>query len=276
MSNTFDINRFGKVMKQQLVTRQHSVINTILGFGIAFSLVMIFSVSPLTFGEISEGIYKMKLGQSIGFIYPAVVVASQVFASYFIKDLYTKQARISDFMLPASLLEKFLSRVVMTVFVYMLAIFVGLVAGDIVQMIYSALVHHGQFYSVLSAISYSHFNVPTINDMSAFAIGMLSLLWVQSLYIIGGVLFRKTVWLKTTGILFIAGFLFTVLLSWVSFEFILTSDSFFSYLENMEVSDGTASMIASVVLLCLIAFNYFIAYKIFKRLQVINNRWINV
>ena len=101
--------------------------------------------------------------------------------------------------------------------------------------------------------------------------------YVHSLYIVGGTLFRRQQFLLTSMSIVIVGFLLV---------------SFLSNLDNVHIGfiDGTWDektetynqvfhpffYILNTTLCLLIVFHYWASYKLFTRMQVINNKWLNV
>jgi hypothetical protein len=88
---------------------------------------------------------------------------------------------------------------------------------------------------------------------------------MHSIYILGGTFFRRNAWLFTTISLILA----VIILSWIG-----TECGGFDL--NLQSTDSSMKLnIASVIFLILIVFNYIASYKLFTRMQVINNKWIN-
>ena len=120
------------------------------------------------------------------------------------------------------------------------------------------------------------------SDCSWKTAGFLTLawLWVHSVYVCLGCFFRRNSWIITSVILFVATTTLTFVASMLSLDFFNHNIHFHNGLYiggELYVIDGY-SIIATVVLLLtgFTVLNYWLAYKLFCRMQVINNKWINV
>ena len=103
--------------------------------------------------------------------------------------------------------------------------------------------------------------------------------YTHSLYTLGGTLFRRQQFLLTSGTIIVTVILLTIILNqidWDSahFEFITgTWDEKTSTYTH--IFHPSFYIINSVVSLFMV-FNYWASYKVFTRMQVINNKWLNI
>ena len=103
--------------------------------------------------------------------------------------------------------------------------------------------------------------------------------YTHSLYTLGGTLFRRQQFLFTSGTIVVTVILLTIILNqidWDSahFEFITgTWDEKTSTYTH--IFHPSFYIINSVVSLFMV-FNYWASYKVFTRMQVINNKWLNI
>ena len=103
--------------------------------------------------------------------------------------------------------------------------------------------------------------------------------YIHSLYVVGGTLFRRQQFLLTSATIAVVAILLIIVLNqidWnsVDFKFITGTwdEKTNTYTQTFHPS---FYMINSVVTL-LIPIHYWISYKLFTRMQVINNKWLNV
>ena len=82
------------------------------------------------------------------------------------------------------------------------------------------------------------------------------IIWMHSVYTLGGTVFRKSAWIITSLLLLVLG----IILMWSKFEVSLMADG----------------VIIILIFLVFAGLNYFMSYKIFCRMQLINNKWINL
>jgi hypothetical protein len=103
--------------------------------------------------------------------------------------------------------------------------------------------------------------------------------YIHSLYIVGGTLFRRQQFLFTSGTIVVVGILLIMLLNqidWNSIHFdFITGTWDEKTLTYTQIFHPSFYIINSVLML-LIAFHYWVSYKLFCRMQVINNKWLNV
>ena len=100
--------------------------------------------------------------------------------------------------------------------------------------------------------------------------------YIHSLYIVGGTLFRRQQFLFTSAVIAVVGILLVMLLNQVNpkIEFVTgTWDE--NTLTYTKIFHPSFYIINTVVTL-LIFFHYWASYKLFTRMQVINNKWLNV
>ena len=103
--------------------------------------------------------------------------------------------------------------------------------------------------------------------------------YTHSLYTLGGTLFRRQQFLLTSGTIIVTVILLTIILNQIDwdgahFEFITgTWDEKTSTYTH--IFHPSFYIINSVVSLFMV-FNYWASYKLFTRMQVINNKWLNI
>lgn len=100
--------------------------------------------------------------------------------------------------------------------------------------------------------------------------------YFHSLYIVGGTLFRRQQFLMTSAVIVVVGILLMMTLHQVhpQFDFITGTwdEKTYTYTKVFH----PAFYIINSVLTLLIPFHYWASYKLFTRMQVINNKWLNV
>jgi hypothetical protein len=197
--------------------------------------------------------------------------------SSILNNVRNKQQTIDFLTLPASNFEKFISRIMFVTLYYTGAFVVGLLAADVLQWLFSLLFFpFDQTGFVITHIQF--FSNPTIGnsfiestDLLSWLLGFtlfLGVIYVHSVYILGGTFFRKQAWVLTS----ITMFFLTIFIASV-----LDKSDFNINLADMS-SSGLEIIVSifDVIIVGLIAFNYWLAYRIFTHIQVINNKWFNL
>lgn len=188
-------------------------------------------------------------------------------------NMKTKEQRIMFKMLPASDLEKYLSRVIYITVVWFAIGILTYCLADICRMLICLISGtHGTYSTIPLALkmifSENHMNITARGIEYRFVI--LSIyawgFWVHSLYVLGGAFFRRRQFILTSCVHFLLGFLLLFLSRYDSSIFI---DPDTTHIRNLLYAYPFVAIAVAL-------FNWWLAYKLFKRSQVINNKWINL
>lgn len=177
---------------------------------------------------------------------------------WILNNMKTKEQRIMFKMLPASDLEKYLSRVIyITVIWFTIGILTYFLA-DICRMLICLISGtHGTYSTIPLALKM----ILTENHMIYAWV-----FWAHSLYVLGGTFFRRRQLILTSCVHFLLGFI-ALFLSRYKNSVIIDPD-------DMHIN--VLLCIYPFVAFAIALFNWWLAYKLFKRSQVINNKWINL
>lgn len=177
---------------------------------------------------------------------------------WILNNMKTKEQRIMFKMLPASDLEKYLSRVIyITVIWFAIGILTYFLA-DICRMLICLISGtHGTYSTIPLALKM----ILTENHMIYAWV-----FWAHSLYVLGGAFFRRRQLILTSCVHFLLGFIALFLSRYKSSVIIDPDDTHINVL----------LCIYPFIAFAIALFNWWLAYKLFKRSQVINNKWINL
>lgn len=276
---TFNIQRFGNVCTRLVMLRKREYFNIFLAITLFVALSCIFACNPFS-GEAKETLeYAYSFFQVVGSIYVFAVVLIIVNGANIIRDLKTKQQRIDELVLPATNLEKFTARVLASTVLVLILAAAGIVAGDILQMLINMLLHKGTFglislYATKQMYSMMETNILAIENVAHKPIRfmfVLTLISSNAFYLLGGMLFRKTAWLKTTlAVIVISIALFSMFVGYAYVVYGYTN--YVVYMpEWMQESWFNITLLIVQTCAC-----YYFAYRIYCRLQAINTRWLNI
>lgn len=286
MNTTFDINRFKSLMKYEYVSESKKMLRTMMGMSLALSVYYCFQVylhkDALIGYATGQVVYSTdynpigSLNQRLAMFafFVCATVAFGAACSVF-KNMLTKQNRISFLALPASNLEKFVARLLWINVTFFLISILAVVIADAVQALFSLSTGIGVHGSVVKT-----FYVMFFEEGEDFrAAGHVYSIWyprifVAALYLfahsswtLGGTVFRKYAWLWTAAIQ-IAGFAIFVK---------ITDGNVMLFSGIKEYVDIATFYWAGVISMCGLAIlQYFCSYKVFKRMQVVNNKWVNL
>ncbi len=289
MNKTFDLHRFGMVLRWDLLTNWKSYFYSIAGLAIG---IIMLSISMLYTFPHSHYIVGGDLGNyyedsMTGFLATILIAFFFVSACNIFSNTKTKLQRESFMMLPANNLEKYAARFLMMSVGSILIMVIATLIADFVQFILSFFMTPGYHASIIgsslrqiyeAAIDTTYNNPISIlawqYKIDAAILGWSFLTMIYSFCLLGGTFFRKQPIILTavSGIIIfmIIGYCGSKLEEWGAFDF-------FKHL-NYD-NPGTSLCMAifwSVIFLALAASSLWASYKIFTRMQVICNKWINM
>ena len=276
---TFNIKRFGNVCTRLVMLRKKEYFNLFLAVVLFVGLFCVFTCNPLSGDAIEPLQYKYLFLQLGITIYSFSLILITLYGANIIRDLKTKQQRIDELVLPATNLEKFTARVLASTVLILIIIVAGIMVADVLQMLINMLLHKGTFAS----FCLSSFNVAfTELQTSILAIEnvlhkpirfmfLLTLISGNAFYLLGGMLFRKTAWLKTTlAVIVISIALFSIFVGYAYVVYGYTNYVVYTP-EWMQESWFNITLLIVQTCAC-----YYFAYRIYCRLQAINTRWLNI
>lgn len=210
---------------------------------------------------------------AIGFCFFIALIVAHFGFSRIFAFLKTKQKRIAYLTLPATNTERFVAALLYILVVFPFCVLLALVLGDTLRMFVYGLTGGGWQSGVPSLFSEGTFIIPKISSWHHFvqwAMESSIMLWVCSLYILGGTWFRRHAFLFVTAAL-IALFIVVVLCVKSIDVTLITFD------DTKHITDlSTAVYPLIFVFLAAAVFNFWWSYKIFKRFQIITSKWTNV
>lgn len=288
MNKTFDLHRFGMVLRWDLLTNWKSYFYSIAGLAIGIimlSISMLYSFPHSLF--IVEGdLGNYYEGNMTGFLAAIVILFFFISPCNIFSNMKTKLQRENFMMLPANNLEKYAARFLMMSVGSILMMLIATLIADFVQFVLSFFMTPGYHASIIgSSLSQIYKAATNTGDnpicilagqykIDAAILGWSFLTMIYSFCLLGGTFFRKQPIILTavSGIIIfmIIGYCGSELEEWGAFDFF----KHFNY-DN----PGTSLCIAifwSVVFLALAAFSLWASYKLFTRMQVICNKWINI
>lgn len=264
---TIDLNRFTKVMSRLILVRRRSIIKLSAGFLIGFFVIAIISLPFFDRHPVSDYEVKVRLWGISPLINTIFAMSFFVISTFIINDLGKRQQRINEMMLPATNLEKFLARALLVSVVYPLLIAIAFIAADGLQQLTTMLVFYG---GKASLVATWYDCSQTAGSSSPLWVKVGTLLLINSFALFGGMFFRKAAWLKTLVAFF--AIVIAIAISIAAFAYFIYEHTDY---ELVFAGDTYSTVISNIFLACVIMVLYWGAYKLYTRLQVINNRWRN-
>lgn len=289
MNKTFDLHRFGMVLRWDLLTNWKSYFYSIAGLAIGIimlSISMLYSF-PHSYFIVERDLNYYYECRMTGFLAAIFILFIFISACNIFSNMKTKLQRESFMMLPANNLEKYAARFLMMNIGSIIMMLIATLIADFVQFVLSFFMTPGYHASIIgSSLSqiYKAATDATCNNpisilawqckIDAALVGWSFLIMIYSFTLLGGTFFRKQPIILTavSGIIIfmIIGYCGSELEEWGAFDF-------FKHLNYDNL--GTSLCMAifwSVIFLALAASSLWASYKIFTRMQVICNKWINM
>ena len=182
-------------------------------------------------------------------------------------DFKTRQSAITLLMHPGTNLEKFFARITYSTVLWAVIGIVGILLGDALRYCFNSILtwnagtpmlitSFGRLFRVIDLAPYLS------KDLAkAVLFVFCPYVWGHSIYVLGSAFFRRNRFLLTS----VALCVLQIMLA-----------ACFPVLPTVSLFDASASAAEVSFLLIPAAVHYWLAFVIFKRMQVINNKWINV
>ena len=272
----FDINRFGSVLKwNALMTKKEILTNTA---SMTFAFVVLAVVQVMSSRNESDMVVADNFNSFTSFALFVFLIICSIGGCWIFNNMKTKEQRITFKMLPATDLEKFVVRALYATVVWWLMGFIAFCLADLFRMLISLIAGIDivksavpDFLNMLFGGNDHNISIFGETDMTyvlplTFAANAWAF-WVHSLYILGGALFRRRQFVLTTLAHCIIGLAFTpIIVDFVDSLDKATAEQMFS------IVMWTAGSVFTLLFL----LNWWLSYKIFRRMQVINNKWLNL
>lgn len=289
MNKTFDLHRFGMVLRWDLLTNWKSYFYSMAGLAIGIimiSISMLYSF-PHSYYIVEGGdlgnYYEVRM---TGFLAAIVILFFFISACNIFSNMKTKLQRESFMMLPANNLEKYAARFLMASVGSILIMVIATLIGDFVQFVLSFFMTPGYHASIIGSFLSQIYEAATDTGNNLISIlawhknidgalvGWSFLIMIYSFTLLGGTFFRKQPIILTaiSGIIIfmIIGYCGRKLEEWGVFDFY----THINY--DNPVTTLCLAIFWSVVFLALAAGSLWASYKLFTRMQVICNKWINI
>lgn len=285
MNKVLDFHRLAMVLRWDALSNWKKYVRNTLGLAFVFSFICIWyqfnmrSNGYVTYNDVKD-LYLSDLSGSFMFISFVIFIfcGSRIFI-----NMKTKASRSLFLMLPATNMEKFTSRLLYTVVGTFLMIVASWMIADMIQFVFSLFLTPGMQGSLVARafeqlflknnFDSSHFVVRNGTSVlgQTFPVGMVLFsltLFTHSFFTLGGTVFRKSATLLTICSSFILMFATAMISSFVD------EDVLVHFVHSME--PDTFGWLMVNVFLLLSVFNYWVSYKLFTHMQVINNKWFNI
>jgi hypothetical protein len=190
-------------------------------------------------------------------------------ASFLFYHLKKKPWCSAYLMWPASNLEKYLVSLVLNVVMAAIGTIICIIIADALRVLVDALSGRIVVWAIPMIFDLKTLN---LNPLIAWGPFLSEILLIHAAYILGGTLFRKQQFVLTTIAIVIIGYI--MVFTWHSP--VIDNANLFDLDEKGKSLPNAWFYVVSIGGYLLTALCYWLSYKIFCRMQVINNKWLNV
>lgn len=283
--NTFNFNRFSQALKCQFLVNQKTWIRL---FGI-FTVVMFFvnlfitRVRGMGYDYMvaqwdPQELYitytrYVKMTVSFGvtaFCFFMLAMAGSMF--WQMKDTRNRSAFL---LWPVSNLEKYIVNLLHSVVLTAILAFVAYVLADALRVFVDWATGRIVIWGFPKLFEHIRVNIAS----EYWQNNWMTLTWafyIHSLFIVGGTLFRRQPFLLTCATIAIVVILLATILNQMDVSFDFKTGVLDENTRKIITTFHPAFYIIHSVLCPLVIFHYWLSYKLFTRMQVINNKWLNV
>ena len=292
----FSFSRLALVMKRDWMENWKTNLYTFLGIFLAFLFVYLVCMADENGSY--RGFDEVLAGAFAG-ISSFLLVYS---ASEIMKNMRTKEQRFSYLMLPATPLEKFVSRALyVTVGMFVMILLASLLA-EVVRWAFMPFFDQvpeglkvclwpdawGYVWEAISPFQTKVHFIATEGispdawpreERSIFfeiMMGYWITLWGHSLYVLGGNYFGKYAFFKTIGVIILIAVLVSMGISHIDFH---VGPGTFEWLDEFIrnnshwLTEAFAAGVVGFIFFCFTALNWWLSYKLFARQQVIQPKF---
>lgn len=278
----FDFHRFVQTLKCQMLMGRKYWLRQFLVFFLLLFGIQVFMLDVVT----TSAYHNVGVQNITQFCMFFLAISMFYGATSIFRVLKDTRSRVSYLMFPASNLEKFVSCWVQSTFVIAAVALVAYFCADTVRTLIDPAFGHEMTWGVPMFLDFltPHFVDFSKPDgfwwyeyMTALFAILAVVLFFHSLYLLGGTAFRRHQFRITCFILFVAFILIVEIVNVFELERLTNGLVIVSF--NSETGEAYVSpefyMMFTFIYLCT-AFNYWLSYRIFCRVQAVNNKWLNV
>lgn len=271
----FDIRRFARVARWQCRMSLKSALSFASGLSFGYLFPMLGWLYPALKG--AKGATADRLIHSVEMCTLVYMIVLVIAGTWIFADMKTKEQRTAVKMLPATDLEKFIVR---WLGITLGALVLGLAAycvADVLRMVTCLVVGVDYVGCTIPDFLRMFFTNAEVGLITAgqrpeFISGVYFsavswCVWAQSLYVLGGTLLCRYRFAVTSAVHVVLFVAFAVVVSSASVDVEATA---------VNAGNNAAFYAVGTVLTAVAVVNWWLSYKIFRRMQVINNKWINL
>lgn len=268
----FSFPRFANYFKKVLVEDRKRLLQriiTVFGLLVVFGAIISDSCYQHYMEALKIGIVRSEIDPAIDGLMPLFVfglfIGCALSASFIMESMSSKTSRIYALMLPATSFEKYFVRWFIYTIGYLVVYYLLFLLVDVMRVCVFSVV-----YPEIDIITFlnPYAEIVALRDDAPLGFIVSLYLLLQSIFVLGSSLWPKYAFLKTFTAYTILGMAFSAFFAGIMNLFNRPGNSYIM----PELSDDTLFLIATCGVMMVTLFFWWLAYKRFKEMEVVN-RW---
>lgn len=268
----FSFPRFANYFKKVLVEDRKRLLQriiTVFGLLVVFGAIISDSCYQHYMEALKIGIVRSEIDPAIDGLMPLFVfglfIGCALSASFIMEPMSSKTSRIYALMLPATSFEKYFVRWFIYTIGYLVVYYFLFLLVDVMRVCVFSVV-----YPEIDIITFlnPYAEIVALRDEVPLGFVVSLYLLLQSIFVLGSSLWPKYAFLKTFTAYTILGMAFSAFFAGIMNLFNRPGNSYIM----LELSDDTLFLIATCGVMMVTLFFWWLAYKRFKEMEVVN-RW---
>ena len=268
----FSFLRFANYFKKVLVEDRKRLLQriiTVFGLLVVFGAIISDSCYQHYMEALKMGIVRNEIDPAIDGLMPLFVfglfIGCALSASFIMEPMNSKTGRIYALMLPATSFEKYFVRWFIYTIGYLVVYYLLFLLVDVMRVCVFSVV-----YPEIDIITFlnPYAEIVALRDDAPLGFIVSLYLLLQSIFVLGSSLWPKYAFLKTFTAYTILGMAFSAFFAGIMNLFDRPGNSYIM----PELSDDTLFLIATCGVMMVTLFFWWLAYKRFKEMEVVN-RW---
>ena len=268
----FSFPRFANYFKKVLVEDRKRLLQriiTVFGLLVVFGAIISNSCYQHYMEALKIGIVRSEIDPAIDGLMPLFVfglfIGCALSASFIMEPMSSKTSRIYALMLPATSFEKYFVRWFIYTIGYLVVYYFLFLLVDVMRVCVFSVV-----YPEIDIITFlnPYAEIVALRDDAPLGFIVSLYLLLQSIFVLGSSLWPKYAFLKTFTAYTILGMAFSAFFAGLMNLFNRPGNSYIM----LELSDDTLFLIATCGVMMVTLFFWWLAYKRFKEMEVVN-RW---
>jgi len=264
----FNLSRFWQTFKWLVLTNKRQLVKISLIMLLVFFMEQLFVIlagqgyRSSVWGSYDDPYHARGLvvASAMAFNFMTWAVMGLVMCTLVCGRLRSKQQRIMLFTHPSSKLEKYVARLIYYLVLIPVLTGLSMMLANLLRMGIDLLIGFPAIGFFVEMI-FNSFRLP-INLLS---FNVIFTLWMISVFVLGGTFFRKVPFFMTAGVLMALGILMLIILLMLGHRLLVEwvfADSF--------------TWVINVLFAMFAVVNMLLSYRLYSRMQVIQNRWFNI